>query len=503
MLLLFSIIIPPILGESRSPENMSWLGISGPNVWDTNFYLSWVRQATTGRFFLSYNYSIEPGSGFIHFPWYILGRILNWSGWSVSILLTIYFCIIAVLLVFFLNREASTNLPSPAMTIWVLLTALLPTGFGYLAYFHKHSSQPIELLHIEGTLWPALTSEMLIPLGALLFLILMSTYSRGQQIHHWRGTILPCIILLLLTGTQPDLAITAISSLLLYTILVQSGSKPGRVSLIILPSLVLLSYLGWLLIKTPVFLSYQFHPLGWVETVTPLTLLHLWGFPFILSVISIFLIFKNREPTWWKLLSCWLVTIVVISLLPSSSLTLSLKNHSLIGGGIPVAFLAVRLPEFLKDTRITKHLATGLLLFSIITGSVHGVLLLKGEFFPTPRPWPAGHYIPSTLTATFDYINSRLPRDSIILSDESTSNLIPRFTLCRTVWGVDPVPDKSQPTVFNIPKYDYVLLLQGNQRPGLDLSSLRDTREFVLLFRLDDERDPDNTVWIFEKRSDP
>jgi len=430
---------PYVMGFSLSSTDMVFSG-SIIAVEDGNTYLAAMRQGAAGDWVFHIPYTPEPHRGGAVFIFYILlGKLAALTGVTLPWMLHAARLMTTPLLLAIIYRFIAFFTP------WVYLRrlgfVLAGTGAG-LGWLWVALGQPFGPGNMPIDLWVpdafAFLTIFTFPHLILAQALILQLVTNGLQLtehSNWQRT-LRCVLLgLILSAIHPySLPLVLVLLGLYWAWRRKSSWREHWLSLFQLVAVGLVSmpyllYSLWLFAANPVFHSWQQQN----RILSPNPIHYLLGYGIIGGLALIGLLYPH---TWRRLrqgqfLVLWLLLVPVFLYLPSN-----LQRRFLDGYQLPVLVMALAgLLDVLRTLppRWRRRSVTLLVVISTFTN----ILLLTGAAYAVAARTPL-IFIPRPAVKAAHWLDSNVPKDSIVLAAYDTGNMLPAYASVRTFVGHGP-----------------------------------------------------------------
>jgi hypothetical protein len=195
LLTLFLAGLPYLLGYSITPPGMQFVG-TAYNIDDYCNYLSWLRQAMDGHFFLRSLFTTDPQKGleFNVFFW-LLGRLAHGLHLSPQAALQVARIGGGLALLVLIYRFYRFVLPKDVSArLTAFGFACLGSGFGWVSWAHWHDKNlpgsPVDAWQPEAFTFLTLYTSALMTVSTLLILGALYALLLGEETGKWRYSVI-------------------------------------------------------------------------------------------------------------------------------------------------------------------------------------------------------------------------------------------------------------------------------------------------------------------------
>jgi hypothetical protein len=428
--------VPYIWGYGIAPSGSKFIGFTR-NADDACVYLSWMRQAADGHFFLRNLFTTEPqrGLGF-NLLFFVLGSFARFTHIPLTAVFHIFRIVFGVALLTAAYGFSGIWLKEVRSRRIALLVVGLSSGIGWLFPLGNgiHCSvdlwQPEAITFLSLYLAPLFIFPMLLMIGTLYFL------HRFTETGVWRNAVYAGLILFALANVHTYDLITLALTWACYSAY-RLARNPGNTRVItggLVAALIAAPSVGYQLY------FYTIEPIfrtrAAVPTISPPIWYYLTGYGLLvpLALIGVRQSVRDRRDTW--LLVCWVLAGFVAAYLP-----VAFQRKLIMGTHIPLSLLAamglIALISFLRPRWRDAVLVIVLLL--LVPSNLYFMQrdirrVAANQSFTTAHV----PFISDDELAALDYIRAHTGDRDIILAPPGTAILIPghagRMTYCGH-WG--------------------------------------------------------------------
>ncbi len=416
--------LPYIFGYAIAPSGYRFIGFTY-NVDDACVYMSWMRQAADGHFFLRNLFTTEPQSAhgfnllFLAMGWF--GRITHMPLVGVFHLFRVIFGMALLLSIYALSGIWLKD--ERAKRLCLLVTGL-SAGLGWILPMNQavnHSPdtwQPESITFLSAYLSPLYTFPTLLMLWAVYCL------HKLDESREWKYAVRAGLLLLVLANvhTYDLITVAVLWALYAAVALTKRSSRPALGGLIAAGiALPLAAYQVYFYYTEPIFRMRAAVP-----TTTPAFYWYIMGYGLLVpfAMLGVWRAIKERKDV--MLLVCWALAGFIAIYLP-----VSFQRKLIMGTHIPLSILAAiglagfargRLP-FLRSMAIAAcvlvMMATNIRFLARDMDSA-----MKNES-QTVAHVP---FISDDESAVFDNLHTDLGPDAVILAPPGTAYVIPGYT---------------------------------------------------------------------------
>ena len=423
--------VPYIVGYAITPAGYHYLGFSY-DFDDICAYLSWMRQAAEGHFFLQNLFTTEPQSGHgFNLLFFVLGSFARVTHLPPEIVFHLARVVFGFLLLLATYKFSGIWLKDSRSRIIGLLMVGLSAGFGGYFLGRTMVNSPVDLWQPEAITFlsiyfsPLFTLPMILMIGSLYFLF---KYAEGGD---WKNAAYAGLMLFLLANIHTYDLIPMALVWLLYSIHKGSWSgfrafKGGLIASVV--ALPMVAYQAYFYMSEPVFraraavptLSFGFH---W----------YVLGYGFLVPLAGIAIWAAKKEKRDLSLLTRWVIAGFISAYLP-----LPFQRKLIMGTHIPFAILGTLGLVWLMDHLKTRHknVLPIVLIFLMLPSNLR-FLLRDTRMLQENRTYTAGS-LPYVTTDEMDalrYLKDHGKPDDIILAHPGFSCIIPSHAGLRVYCG--------------------------------------------------------------------
>lgn len=428
--------IPYAIGYALASPGYHFIGFMH-NGDDMCVYLSWMRQAADGHFFIRNLFTTEPqiGNGFNIF-FYVLGRLAHFLHLPLTVMLHIARAItgFALLLSAYLFSGLwLKNVWSRRLCLLIIGTS---AGLGFLFAKVDHpTNAPIDLWQPEAItflsiyLSPLYTFPTLLMIGIVYFLYKFTASGK------WKHVIFAGLCLLVLSNVHTYDIIPVGIAWLFYTLwrLIRKpiSIKPlvgGIIALLI--GLPAIAYQVYFYLNEPVFRMRAAVP-----TTSPSIIWYFAGYGFLL-VFALIGVWKSRKDDDLSLLVCWAFAGFIAAYLP-----VPFQRKLIMGTHLPLSILAtIGVINVIRLVPQRYHvLISALVVLAMVPSNIVVVARNIGDILENQVP-TAFHtpYVSEDELDAINFLRAHAKSSDVILGPPSFSVLVPGIA-GRTVycghWG--------------------------------------------------------------------
>ncbi len=450
LLTLFLTGLPYLLGYYITPPGTQFIG-TAYNIDDYCNYLSWLRQAMDGHFFLRSLFTTDPQKGleFNVFFW-LLGRLAHHAHLSPQAVLQMARVGGSLALLILIYRFYRFVLPSdlPAR-LTAFGFACLGSGFGWVTWAHWHDKNlpgsPVDAWQPEAYTFLTLYTSALMTVSTCLILGALYALLLGEQTGKWRYPVIAGVCGAIL-GNMHSYDVLHLSAAWGLFLVVWTVIKRGRgVAKSWARGVLALA----LTLPTTVYqyLVFQretvFRQRANVPTLSPAFWHYAlgYGLVFLLALFALFVFARRTAPpasspkteTGPPLLfpACWAVAGLLVIYLP-----VAFQRKMLMGEHIPLCLLAGVGAAYLT-ARLAPRARTVALTCLVLLSCPSNLLFLTRDIthLETDRSETLQFpYLTDTLVDTFHWVAANTPPDAAVVGSPALCAYLPGYT-GHPVWA--------------------------------------------------------------------
>jgi hypothetical protein len=462
--------IPYLIAAQAAPEGWSFAGIL-VNPLDGQTYMAKMQQGAAGQWLFHLTYTPEPHAGSFIFTFYLaLGHLATLTGWPKILVFHLARLVFGGCLLLMLFRFLGRVTPVSAERRLAFVLLVTASGLGWLGVIFD--AFPIDLWVPEAFIPYSLYTNPHFPLAMTLMLLIFD-----QVINNDRLTIhnsqLPATIILvsvlrtglpafLLAIVLPFALLTVWAVLIVYTGWLKIRQPRG------LPWAQLWSTLGAGLLPVPL-IFYQYwvsitNPIlaGWgAQNITPapplLDFVIGYGPVGLLALLGVVLLIRQGWQNWGPgegLVLGWALTTIILIYIP-----FNLQRRLITGLHIPLCSLAaIGLYRWLAGSSLKigyqRLIIMGTVVLSALgTLFVWSLPLIGALQSPVESATTALLFIRRDELAAFEWLQSQVKQDDVILASPRVGMFVPGQTGARAFYGhpfetVDARTKKAQAEAF-------------------------------------------------------
>lgn len=250
-------LLPYLFGASIAFERKYfWIN---HNIDDNCVYLSWIRQAWEGNFFLENRFTTDPQPRLsVNLFFWLLGMLSRWTGLTELFVFHASRMILGVVWLWTLWLLYGRLLPDKAR-LYALWLACVSAGLGWLFWKDVGINAPIDVWQIEAFTFLSLYLNPLFVVGTLLMTACMYDLWRAVESERWLYAVRAGVWALLVGNIHSYdvvqlagawFAFLVVSSVVSRRVQARRWAMAGVVALIGLPSV---AYQYWLYRVDPIF----------------------------------------------------------------------------------------------------------------------------------------------------------------------------------------------------------------------------------------------------------
>lgn len=423
--------VPYIVGYAIAPEGYHYLGF-GYDFDDICAYLSWMRQAADGHFFLQNLFTTEPqtGHGF-NLLFLVLGLFVRVTHLSLTAVFHLARMVFGFLLLLAAHKFSGTWLKDSRSRILAVLMVGLSAGFGGYWLGGMMDNGPVDLWQPEAITFfsiyfsPLFTFPMLLMIGCVYFLW------RFTENGEWKNAVYAGLMLFLLANVHTYDLIPLALLWLLYSIYqaVRRNFRPIKGGLVAaLVAAPMVGYQAYFYMSEPVFRARAAVP-----TLSPSIIWFFLGYGLLLPLGAIAVWRSVRERKGIALLVCWIAAGFIAPYLP-----VPFQRKLIMGTHIPLAILGAIGLLWVTDRISTKHRnVLPLLLIALMFPTNLRFMLRDINMLRQNRTYVTAH-VPFASTEEMDgleYLDTHGKPGDIVLAHPGLASIIPAYTGLRVYCG--------------------------------------------------------------------
>lgn len=417
--------LPYIFGYGIVSPGYKFVGFTY-NIDDACVYMSWMRQAADGHFFLRNLFTTEhqTGNGF-NLLFFFLGTFTRITSLPLVAVFHLSRIVSGVALLMAIYAVSGLWLKDVRSRRIALLVAGLSAGIGWIlpADLHQNMSvdtwQPETITFLSVYLSPLLSFPTLLMVGAIHFLC------NFTETRKWKDAAFAGLILMLLANVHTYDIITFAIVWALYA-LYRLVLRPRNVSPVVgglvaaLIALPLAGYQLYFYYTEPVFRMRAAVP-----TLTPTMKWYLMGYGLLipLAVVGMWKSLRDRRNI--ELLLCWIAGGFIAIYLP-----VSFQRKLIMGTHIPLSILATIGLIALTD-RLRPRIGVTFIVLAIAFMAISNVEFIMRDADSVMRneSQTIAHVplLSDNELAAMDYLRANTASNDIILATPGTSILIPGY----------------------------------------------------------------------------
>ncbi|MDH7481202.1 MAG: hypothetical protein QHH26_04385 [Armatimonadota bacterium] len=430
-------MVPYAIGYAFAGPGYRFIGFMH-NGDDMCVYLSWMRQAADGNFFIRNLFTTEPqiGKGFNIF-FYVLGKLAHFAHLPLAAMLHIVRVISGFALLLAIYILSSIWIENKSSRRLCLLITGTSAGLGFLFVGVPHSTNaPVDLWQPEAITFLSIYLSPLYTFPTLLMVGIIFWLYKFATIGQWKHAIFAGVGLLLLSNIHTYDIIPLGLTWAFYSLL-KLALKPRNSRVLVGGATALLiaspaiAYQAYFFLSEPVFRMRAAVP-----TTSPSIVWYITGYGLLL-VFALIGVWQSRRNNDLNLLVCWCLAGFIAAYLP-----VTFQRKLIMGTHIPLSILATMgvtavTSRILKDKYRT--LFSALILLAMVPSNMVVIAWNIGDILQNQVP-TAFHtpYISEVELNALSFLRAHAKPDEAILGPPSFSVLVPGFT-GRTVycghWG--------------------------------------------------------------------
>lgn len=423
--------VPYIVGYAIAPNGYHYLGFAY-DFDDVCAYLSWMRQAADGHFFLQNLFTTErqTGHGF-NLLFFALGSFARVTRLSLTATFHLARIVFGFLLLLAAHKFSGIWLKDSRSRIMTLLVIGLSAGFGgyWLGDAMIHS--PVDLWQPEAITFlsiyfsPLFTFPMLLMVGSVYFLV------RYTEQGKWKTAVYAGLMLFLLANIHTYDLFPLALLWLFFSAIKAIGSefraiKGGLIAAAVAAPMV--AYQAYFYMSEPVFRMRAAVP-----TPSPSFYWYVLGYGLLIPLAGVCIWRSMKENKDVSLLLCW-----VVAGLSAAYLPLPFQRKLIMGTHIPLAILATSGLVWLTDRLRSRHRNLLPIVLILLMFPTNLRFLLRDIKMIQGNPAYMTAHVPFASTEEMDgleYLNAHGKPGDIVLAHPGLSSIIPAYAGLRVYCG--------------------------------------------------------------------
>lgn len=446
--------IPYIFGYGIAPPGYKFVGFTY-NIDDACVYMSWMRQAADGHFFLRNLFTTEhqTGNGF-NLLFLFLGTFARLTHLPLSAVFHLSRIVFGIALLMAVYGTSGIWLKDVRSRRIALLVVGLSAGFGWMLPADLRVNMSVDTWQPEAITFLSLYLSPLYSFPTLLMVGVIYYLHKFTETRAWKHAIFAGLILMLLSNVHTYDVITLAIVWSLYA-LYRLVLKPRSVLPVfggLVAALIALPLAGYQLHFYHTEAIFRMRAA--VPTLSPTIKWYLMGYG-LLVPFALFGIWRSlRDRTNIGLLLCWVAAGFIVVYLP-----VSFQRKLVMGTHIPLSLLAAIGLVALAD-RLRSRAGTALIVSAILIMTITNAQFLARDTncVMNSQSQTLAHvpFLSANESAALDYLRTHAGPSDIIVATPGTAVLIPGYT-GRTVycghWGetVDFKSKLNELMVFYLP----------------------------------------------------
>lgn len=447
--------LPYIAGLFSGPQGATFTGLIY-NIDDSSVYLTWIRQAAEGNFFLHNRFTTEPQQGLVFNLFFLLlGTLSRISHLSAAVIYAVARPICGGLLLWAVWRLILTTLADRRARILAFSLVCFAAGFGFGSDFDPTQAyeQPIDRWQPEAITFLSLYFTPLFTAALALMVVFVTSFLQADRSGKIRD-LWPAMLAGFLLGNFHSYDILQLFGLAagywIVTLFASPTSRgPGgfiRLALVGLAMLPTAGYQFWALQHEAVFHARAFD----TSTLSPSIRWVLLGFglPLLLTIVAALVPSaraKLRGSDALRLLLIWGIVAIAISYAPH----VSFQRKLLMGAHLPLCLLAGA-----GLAAITEWLTGGLpaiaAVAAVLIAMPSNLRFIMVDMVRLSQNRGSTHYRPYLLADeknALDWLDKNVkPGEGVLVSPDPASHL-------RSQWALMPylgvfIPAYTSGTVY-------------------------------------------------------
>lgn len=424
--------VPYIVGYAITPAGSRYLGFAY-DYDDICAYLSWMRQAAEGHFFLQnlFTTELQTGHGFNLF-FLALGSFARVTHLPLEIVLHLARIVFGFLLLLAARKFSGIWLKDMRSRLIALLVIGLSAGFGgFLLGGYKVNYSPMDLWQPEAITFysiyfsPLFTFPMLLMIGIAYFLM------RYAEQGNWRNAVYAGLMLLLLANIHTYDLVSLSVMWLLYSAYkaatrnfraIKGGLLAGAIAA------PMAAYQAHFYMSDPVFRARAA-----VLTLSPSFYWYVLGYGLLvpLAAVCIWRSIKDKKDV--SLLVCWAAAGFIAAYLP-----ISFQRKLIMGAHIPLSILAAMGVLSLTDRiQVRRRNVLPLILIALMLPTNLRILMRDTKRLAQNNTYVPAHvpYAASEEMDCLSYLKAHGSQSDIVFAHPGLSSIIPAYTGLRVYCG--------------------------------------------------------------------
>lgn len=442
----------PWLNASRQqPPNTTYLGTNVPDILDSQVYYAFIQANADGNSLYRNTFTSETQPAVLFNPlWWTLGRIVDVTKLSPVTIFWVFKAVSTMVLVFLLHSVLLYYFSSPQWRLLALFLIVFGGGIGglFLAGLPEFNglvsvyqntaitpTLPVDVTYSAGFVWSAALHSPLYVLSLTMLLIIGLAMWRSFTKVHWIHLAGVATLLLGLMHPYDLFIVFGVSVAVILFGIIGDVMSPSVVKtflqrLLLLTSWALPPALYYGLIATLVPAIQEWNKQNILETSNLRTVVA--GFtPMIFFVlIGVRYWWAERRKKLWIPLA-WLSMGIGLMYLP----LIQYQAKMIAGLSIPVGVLATAGLQKIWHKRERGYSWTRVLCILAISISVSTPIIFIQKILQTQKTESRYFYVDQSLEKTLSWIRTSTPKNSIVLGDVYTGNLVPQFARRATYLG--------------------------------------------------------------------
>lgn len=438
-MIMFLNIFPYYYANKVSPANLKFTG-NFYYIDDYNTYLAKAAQGEEGRWLLINKFtSKESKPRFIYIFYILLGhlsRILKINLENLFFISRIILGITLLVAIYFFIRGIIENMKLRKI---IFLIICFSSGFGWLVLssfsemIKGHDLQPIDLMRPEANPIERFTNVPHYLLAHILLILAILFFIKSLDKKSYLYSIISGFLALFLSLVLPFHTIVLYALLVIFLVfnairkVVRSFDFKSFL-LIFFISLPSFLWMAWLSFFDSIW--SQMNKQNIVSSPPFIYIILGYGLLFLLAVLGIYYIFKNKEKKL-QILPLWFLVVLVLIYLPFKIQFRFLETAFY----VPVSILAgyglfLLFPTYFNERKeqIRKYNLYRKCVIWIFIITILGTVFLFNKLNSILSSLPSIIFIEKQFLSDFGWIKDNIDRKSVILSSYQTGNIIPGLT---------------------------------------------------------------------------
>lgn len=442
---------PWLTAQANQLPGSTWLGTNIPDVLDSQVYYAFIQANADGQTLYANLFTSETQSVVLFHPlWWLLGRVVAWTGWSPVTVFWGAKAIFGLGLIFFLYYLVARFFVAARWRLLALGLAIFGGGLGSIAllglsvhpgliWIYQRtdlaSVLPIDVTYSAGYVWLSILHSPLYTVSIGLMLFVWFGFIQSLTKKRWiiwagfasllLGFIHPYDVIIVVVGIIAALVIGIQGNLINQDEVKQVLRRLGQLAIWMVPPT--LYYLAIIIFAPTV---REWNSQNVLQTTNLRTVIAGLAPAIFFAVIGVVMWWRKQPRLIWLPLA-WAATGLMLIYAPF----IQYQAKMIAGMSIPLAILTTagvqtywQRPR--KSRGIPRIIVTAFLLFTLILPIYFLVRVSASQ-----RHEARYHYIQTDLLSALHWLRIQTPPGSVILGDVWTGNLVPQFAARPTYLG--------------------------------------------------------------------